>query len=132
MNKATVIGNLTKDPESRQTASGKTVCNFTVAANRKQKDETGRNIADFFRITAWDKLAESCQKYLSKGKKVCAIGPVSVNMYTGNDGETRASLELNAIEVEFLSPAEHSAQDAGQAGQIPAGATPVNDEELPF
>ena len=103
MNKLTIIGNLTKDPEFRSTATGLSVCTFTVAVNKKRQQE-GQQEADFFRVTAWRQLGEICSKYLSKGRKVCVIGPVSVNTYTGNDGKTRASLEVTAEDVEFLTP----------------------------
>ena len=103
MNKLTIIGNLTRDPELRVTSGGVNVCSFTVAVNRKKKTE-GQPEADFFRVTAWRGLADICSKYLSKGKKVCVIGPVSLSTYTGNDGETRAALEVTADDMEMLTP----------------------------
>ena len=72
MNKLYIIGNLTRDPELRTTTAGKSVCDFTVAVNRKTKKE-GQPDADFFHVTAWNEKGEICAKYLSKGKKVCAI-----------------------------------------------------------
>ena len=103
MNKLTIIGNLTKAPEQRSTAQGIPVTTFTVAVNRRRQQE-GQPDADFFRVTTWRGLAESCGKYLDKGRKVCVIGSVSVNTYTGSDGKTRASMEVTAEDVEFLSP----------------------------
>lgn len=103
MNKLTIIGNLTKSPEQRTTQSGIAVTTFTVAVNRRRTQE-GQPEADFFRVTAWRGLAETCGKYLDKGRKVCVVGPVSVSTYTGNDGQTRASMEVTAEDVEFLSP----------------------------
>ena len=102
MNKLTIIGNCTKDPELRATPGGKTVCTFTVAANRRKKVE-GQPEADFFRVSAWDALGENCGKYLQKGKKVAVTGPVSAYAYTKQDGTPAASLEVLASEVEFLS-----------------------------
>ena len=108
MNKLTIIGNLTRDPELRTTATGLSVCSFTVAVNRKQnaqQRQSGQHPeAEYFRVTAWRERGEICAKFLQKGKKVCVIGPVSVSTYTGNDGTTRANLEVLAEEVEFLSP----------------------------
>ena len=108
MNKLIIIGNLTKDPELRTTATGLNVCSFTVAVNRKQtaaQRQSGQQAeADYFRVTAWRELGLNCSKFLLKGRKVCVTGPVSVNTYTGNDGATRANLEVTADEVEFLSP----------------------------
>lgn len=102
MNKLTIIGNLTRDPELRTTTSGVNVCSFTVAVNKKNKNN-GEDDADFFRVTAWRGLADICSKYLAKGRKVAVVGSVSVHTYTNNKGETKASLEVNADDVEFLS-----------------------------
>ena len=100
MNKLTIIGNLTADPEARTTPDGKPVTNFSVAVNRK-KGSTPE--ADFFRVTAWNGLGELCAKYLSKGRKVAVIGSISVHPYKDKEGNPKASLELLAHEVEFLS-----------------------------
>lgn len=145
MNKLIIIGNLTRDPELRSTPNGVPVCSFTVAVNRRRSSsaEAGSQPeADFFRISAWRQLGELCARYLSKGRKVCVVGNVSVNTYTGNDGVMRASLEVNADEVEFLSPREGGgegapAQGSGYQQQDPAGGqnsgfVKVDDEELPF
>lgn len=99
MNKLTIIGNLTKDPELRVTQEGKSVCNFTVAVNRRNREE-----ADYFRVSAWNQLGENCGKFLAKGRKVSVVGPVSVSTYTGQDGNVHANLEVTAEDVEFLSP----------------------------
>ena len=141
MNKLTIIGNLTRDPESRTTASGSTVCSFTVAVNRRRSSQNSNQPdADFFRVSAWNQLGENCQRYLAKGRKVCVIGRVSVSTYQGNDGTTRANLEVMAEDVEFLSSRQ---DDAGYTAAAPA-ATPkaapamdagfqeVDDEDLPF
>ena len=106
MNKVFIIGNLTRDPELRSTRDGIPVCSFTVAVNRRIRNaEAGQPEADFFRVTAWRQLGEICSKYLAKGRKVSVTGSVSVSTYTGNDGNTRASLDVTADDVEFLSPA---------------------------
>ena len=102
MNRLTIIGNLTNDPELRTTQAGDSVCTFTVAVNRPKKNGQD-NGADFFRVTAWRALGENCKKYLLKGKKVAVVGPVSVHTYQANNGETKASLEVTATDVEFLS-----------------------------
>ena len=138
MNRLMIIGNLARKPELRTTPSGANVCNFTVAVNRKgkggQQPET-----DWFNVSAWNKLAENCDKYLDKGKKVCVVGPVSVRTYEGNDGKTRAQLEVMANEVEFLSGrnddsgdgySSRPAQDTGynDAQSAPAQDTGYSDE----
>ena len=101
MNKITLIGNLTNDPEKRATNNGTTVTSFTIAVNRRGKEQT-----DFFRINAWRGLADTCAKFLSKGRKVAVVGELQARTYEGKDGQTRVSLEVQADEVEFLTPAE--------------------------
>ena len=103
MNKLTIIGNLTRDPEMRVTSQGISVCSFTVAVNRRNAKE-GQPDADFFRVTAWRQLGENCGKFLAKGRKVAVVGAVSVSTYQANDGSTRAQMEVTADDVEFLSP----------------------------
>ncbi len=147
MNKVFIVGNLTRDPELRTTQSGVSVCSFTVAVNRRRSAnaDAGQPEADFFRVSAWRQLGEICAKYLAKGRKVCVVGSVSAQAFTGNDGQARASLEVNADDVEFLTP-------KGEGGDLPASAaaparaqTPsygnapqgggfvqVDDEDLPF
>ena len=127
MNKLTIIGNLTSDPELRTTTTGVNVCSFTVAVNRRKKVE-GQPEADFFKVSAWREKGENCAKFLSKGKKVCVIGPVAVRTYTANDGTMRAQMEVTADEVEFLSPAGQPEEKKDQA----TGFTAVETDELPF
>lgn len=138
MNKLTIIGNLTRDPELRTTQSGVSVCSFTVAVNRRQtaaQRQSGQQAeADYFRVSAWRELGENCGKWLIKGKKVCVIGPVSVSTYTGQDGKTYANLEVTAQDVEFLSPAGVTENPQPAAPQVDqqSGFQQVETEELPF
>ena len=103
MIKTTIVGNLTRDPETRTViCSGeeKTVTNFTVAVNvcYGEKKRT-----EFVRVTAWEKRADICAKYLSKGSKVLVIGIPSVNVYMNNENNPSSNLELKLEEIEFLS-----------------------------
>lgn len=136
MNKIILIGNLTADPQLRTTQAGDAVCTFTIAVNRRKSNnaQAGQPEADFFRVNAWRQLGENCAKYLSKGRKVYVSGPVQCRLYTGNDGQTRASMEVTAGEVEFLSPASQGQQNAPQAPKTDAqsGFVQVDDEEIPF
>ena len=130
MNKITLIGNLTADPTLRATQSGTSVCQFTIAVNRRFPGPDGQKQTDFFRINTWRQLAESCNKYLSKGKKVAIVGELQARTYTANDGTTRMSLDVSADEVEFLSPKE-------EPKEAPAPADPdtfedVSSDDLPF
>ena len=133
MNKLTIIGNLTKDPELRTTATGLSVCTFTMAVNRRKHAE-GQPEADFFRVTAWRQLGENCAKWLIKGRKVCVIGPVTVSTYTGQDGTTHANLEVTAEDVEFLSSAQQPEATVApkEKKDEQSGFTAVETEELPF
>lgn len=145
MNKLTIIGNLTRDPELRTVRDGISVCSFTVAVNRRngrQSAANGQPEADFFRVTAWRQLGENCAKFLAKGRKVCVMGPVSASTYTANDGSTRVSLEVTADDVEFLSSrnedgaSAYNAAPAAAAAPAPTaqnnGFTAVETDELPF
>ena len=151
MNKVFLIGNLTRDPELRTTQTGISVCSFTIAVNRRRSSsaEAGQQEADFFRISVWRQQGENCAKYLSKGRKVAVTGSVSASAYMGSDKQARATLEVNADDVEFLTPrgdtGEGSAYSApamsapsagaGQNyGAVPQGGgfVQVDEEELPF
>lgn len=102
MNKITLIGNLTNEPEKRATPNGTSVTSFTIAVNRRGQDKQ----TDFFRINAWRGLADTCAKFLAKGRKVAVVGELQARIYEAKDGKTKVSLDVQADEVEFLSPAE--------------------------
>lgn len=127
MNSLHIIGNLTRDPETRTTPSGSTVCSFTVAVNRRQKVQ-GQPEADFFRVSAWNKLGENCQKYLAKGRKVSVVGSVTVHAYSMQDGKPGASLEVMANDVEFLSSKGEAESNSGTDEN---GFTQVEADDLP-
>lgn len=136
MQKLMIIGNLTRDPEGKNMQDGKFVTNFTVAVNRRKTQSNQNPEADFFRVSAWNALGENCQKYLAKGRKVCVIGTVSVHAFSGQDGTAKASLEVLAQDVEFLSPMNSGDQAPAQNAEqdVPVNMTPVEmaDGELPF
>ena len=124
MNKLVLTGNLTRSPELRSTPNGIPVCTFTIAVNgRKSDDPTA-----YFRITVWRQLAEICNRYLTKGKKVFVSGPVSVSTYTAKDGTTRASLEVTAEDVEFISYVDQAKEQRESKPEF----INVSGEELPF
>ncbi len=131
MNKITLIGNLTKDPETRATPSGVTVCTFTIAVNRRFADADGERKTDFFRINAWRQLGESCARYLSKGRKVAVLGELQARTYEAKDGSTRMSLDVSADEVEFLSPKSEPNAEPNEADGF-AGFNDVDTDDFPF
>src|SRR5574344_265220 len=127
MNKVIIIGNLTKDPEHQTTTSGVSVCRFTVAVQRKFENAEGEREADFLNVVAWKGTADSCHKFLSKGKKCCVVGSLQTRSYDATDGTKRYVTEIIANEVEFLTPKQQS-----EGSAEPADLTPVDDDSLPF
>ena len=135
MNKLTIIGNLTHSPELKTVNGGISVCTFTVAVNRRRR-EGQEPEADFFRVTAWRPLGENCAKYLDKGRKVAVVGTIGARAYQGKDGSPRASLELTADDVEFLSPKGEQTNEANAVTSQPAAPSGyvevTGEDELPF
>lgn len=133
MNKITLIGNLTANPETRTTTSGKTVCSFNLAVNRKKTSEPQ---TDFFRINAWNGLGDVCARCLTKGKKVAVIGELQARVYEDKQGKTRLSLDVLADEVEFLSPKETETATVPNGKVTPTvdlnGFTDIRSDDLPF
>ncbi|HLQ31287.1 MAG TPA: single-stranded DNA-binding protein [Chloroflexota bacterium] len=105
LNKCMIIGNLGRDPEMRYTPQGTAVTSFSVAVSRSfnSRDGEQQEETDWFRVTAWDKLAEICNQYLTKGQRVYVEGRVSMRMWDGNDGQKHGSLELRATDMMMLS-----------------------------
>ena len=139
MNKITLIGNLTNDPELRATTSGVQVCTFTIAVNRRFANSDGEKQTDFFRINAWRQLGDVCAKHLAKGRKVAVVGELQARLYDAKNGDKRMSLDVVADEVEFLSPAEKaepqkkSKENSDGYDQTPADEwTNINPGDLPF
>ena len=132
--KIIIIGNLGRDPEMRYTSDGTPVTSFSLATNRTWTDASGeqQKRTVWFRVTAWRRLAETCNQYLSKGRMVFIEGRLSEpKPYQGRDGEWRASLEVTAQTIKFLGgrgDVSTEAPQADQAGKPP----PVDEEEIPF
>ncbi|MDH7485197.1 MAG: single-stranded DNA-binding protein [Anaerolineae bacterium] len=103
-----IVGNLGRDPEMRYTPSGIPVTNFTVAVNERwvDQDNQPQERTTWFRVTAWRKLAEVCNQYLSKGRQVLVEGRVSASAWQNQAGEPQATLELTARTVKFLGRRE--------------------------
>ncbi len=129
--KTLVIGHLGRDPEMRYTPGGQAVTSFSVATTRKWMDKNGQQQekTTWFRVTAWDKLGELCNQYLTKGRLVLVEGDVDANAFTGQDGQPRASLELTARNVRFLGGPSQGGE--GEGGNLRERA-PVLEEDIPF
>lgn len=151
MNKVFLIGNLTKDPEMRSTQSGVAVCNFSIAVNRRFRNaQTGQHETDFLNVIAWRQLAELCNKYLAKGRKVAVTGSIQTRTYVVKDGSKRTAWDIVADEVEFLTQNQQSSTQSAPGAYTTAaskdsgtayapqphndfgGFTQVDDEKLPF
>lgn len=129
MNKAILVGRLTRDPETRTIQSGQVTTSFTIAVDRNFKNKNGEKEADFIPIVVWNKLAELCARYLFKGSRVAIIGRIQVRTYTAQDGSRRYATEIVADEVEFLST---KAETAGARTASSAGAPPPPSYEDSF
>jgi len=130
--KVIIIGRLGRDPEMRYTQGGQAVTSFSVATDRRWTDSNGQQQERtvWFRVSAWRKLAESCNTYLAKGRLVMIEGTLDEpKPYQGKDGEWRASLDVTAREVKFLG-GRNEGQQQGSAQA--ATAPPTSDEEIPF
>jgi len=126
MNKVYLIGNLTRDPETRSTQSGINVCNFSIAVNRRFiNQQTGQRDVDYFNIVAWRQLGDLCQQYLAKGRKVAVVGSIQTRTYQAQDGSNRLAFDIVADEVEFLSPAQQNNAVAATQPAAPHAAAPV-------
>lgn len=134
-----IIGNLGRDPEMRYTNSGTAVTNMNVATSRSWTGNDGERQEKtvWFRVAAWNKLAESCNSYLTKGQRVLVIGEIEEpNVFTDQSGNARASLEVRARSVQFLSSKSEAdaikagaTQSSQQSEQNYAGAPPADDED---
>jgi single-strand DNA-binding protein len=138
--KIIIVGNLGRDPEMRYTPKGTPVTNFSVATNRKWTNEDGSlgEETTWFRISAWGKLGEVCNQYLSKGRQVFIEGRMNPDqqtggprVWTGNDGQARASFEVVAETVKFLgSRGEQTGLGPPSDLEEPPGLGEV--EDIPF
>lgn len=132
LNKVILIGNLTKDPELSEMSSGVKFCKFGIAVNRPFANSDGEREVDFFNITTWRGQAETCARYLIKGKKVCIVGSLQNREYTDKNNVKRTVTDVIASEIEFLSArSEDDERPAEKAGEAPK-LEPCDDEELPF
>jgi len=113
LNKVVLIGRLTSDPELRYTTNGVPVCTFTLAVDRQNKDE-----CDFIPIVTWRKVAETCGKYLVKGRLVAVCGKIQVRTYDDQQGKRRYVTEVIGDEVKFLSWEQETEADKPDLGDF--------------
>ncbi len=131
LNKATLIGNLTRDPELRYTPQGTAVCTFGLATNRSWVTDSGekKEEADFHRIVAWNKLAELCSQLLTKGRKVYVEGRLSNRSWAGQDGVQRTVTEIVITDMLILDSAKTGAthQEVADVPDFVDEAAPIEE-----
>ncbi len=147
-NKVILIGNMTADPELKQTTGGISVCSFSIAVNRRfAKADQGQQNVDFINIVTWRQQAEFVARYFKKGNPILICGQIQTRTWSDNQGQKRYATEVVADEVSFVAPAGQAAQgQAGGSAYTPeAYASPAfgstsganfeeipNDDSLPF
>lgn len=132
LNRATILGNVTRDPELKQIPSGQSVCSFGVATNRAWTDAAGQKQeqVEFHNIVAWGKLADICGQYVTKGKKVYVEGRLQTRDWEGQDGVRRYRTEIVADNVILLDRAGGGAgAPMGGAPRSPMGAPPAMKDD---
>ncbi len=140
-NKITIVGNLGRDPELRYTPQGSAVCSFSMATTEKRRDKNGE-MADqttWFKVTLWEKRAETASRYLTKGSQVYIEGRLRTEEWTDKDGKTRTSLEVLATEMQFIGtkgggmPTSTGGDDSTfDNAPMPVNNAPAGDDDIPF
>ena len=132
MNKAILLGRLTKDPELRYTANGIAVATFDLAINGKKRQD-GSNEADFLPIVAWRERAEFAAQHLSKGRQVLVEGQIKTRSYDDKEGVRRKATEIVASLIYFADSKRDTSNDDSDLS-FDSGFTPVDpdDDDLPF
>lgn len=116
-NKVILIGNLTADPELKQTPSGVSVCRFSIAVQRRYSSENGQPTADFFNIVAWRQSAEFVSRFFKKGRPILVCGQLQNSNWTDRQGQKHYATEIQAEECQFVD----SRQDGGTPADRPTG-----------
>jgi single-strand DNA-binding protein len=126
-NRVMLIGNLTRDPEVKTIPSGMNVADLRLAVNDDYKDKNGQEVKRvcYVDVTVWDKQAETCKKYLSKGSTICVEGRLKMDEWTTTEGQKRSKLRVSAERVQFLGVPK------GAGGGGARGATSGNEAPLP-
>jgi single-strand DNA-binding protein len=136
-----IAGNVGRDPEMRYTPSGQAVTSFSVAVNESYTNNNGEKVKKtvWFRVSAWGKQAEICNQYVKKGQMILVEGRLTGDqatggprVWTGQDGQPRASFEISASVVRFLSSRQDSGGEGGTSGPMDAGDVVVPADDIPF
>jgi single-strand DNA-binding protein len=132
INRVVLVGNLTRDPELRQTPSGTSVCSLRIAVNSRRRDESGQwsDKPNYFSISVFGNQAESCAQYLSKGRPVAIDGRLDWREWQTQDGQKREAVEIVAESVQFLGSRGDGDLGGGGNQFVPAGASSGNDADF--
>ena len=148
LNQVTIMGNLTRDPELRQTPNGQSVCSFSLALNRSYKDASGewQEATDYIDIVAWSTLAERASQYLTKGRRALVQGRLQSRNWE-QDGQKRSKVEVLANDVTFLDSRGGADSESEEPNTAPKstkttkktdvviediGDEPINLDDIPF
>ena len=126
MNKAILIGNITREPE-KVSGTEKTLCRLNIAINDNYINKDGSRDVEFLNIIVWGKQAENCLKFLDKGSKVCVTGKIKTRKWETDKGETKYAVEVVAQEIEFLSTKKKDNKEEKEAD-----LKYIDDDNLPF
>lgn len=131
MNKVEMIGNLAGDVMRQYTQSGKAVCQFRLAVQRRFANAQGVREADFFPVVAWDKVADLAAQYLHKGDRCAVVGHLQTRSYTDKEGAKRYVTEIVAEELDFLNSRREAqgADNPSEAVPVQQGFTQVDDDD---
>jgi single-strand DNA-binding protein len=126
----TLVGNLTRDPELRQTPNGASVCQLGVAVNSSYKDSSGQWVEkpNFFDVVVWGPQGENCAKYLSKGRQVAVDGRLDQRSWDAQDGTKRSKVEIIADTVMFIGGQNEAREPVARVGKQPSGDAPAQDD----
>jgi single-strand DNA-binding protein len=131
LNKVMIIGNVGRDPELRYTPSGQAVASFSVAASRRWRtpENEVRDETEWFTVVAWDKLAETCNQLITKGRKVYVEGRLQTRSWEGQDGQKRYRTEVIASTMQLLDSRPPPGATADETGVV---AEAAEEDEIPF
>ncbi len=130
-NKIILMGRITHDLELRTTPSGNSVCQFSIAVDRRFQTKGEEKVTDFFRVTAWRAAAEFVTKYFSKGRMILVEGELHNNNYTDKNGNTVYGMEIVADRLSFTGEKANGEQGAQMAEHAPSGYAPAQPLPLP-
>lgn len=129
---ATVIGRLGKDPEAKNTTTGKKYAAFSIASDNRTKDADGGKTTTWVNVKAWGPLADIASEYLAKGSQCACMGPLELRKWTDKEGVTRESLDLNANDIQLLSSKDDRPRDDDAPTTRPKASKPASDDYDPF